>query len=157
MTHTFAYVSVDEAQALFECSVCHRQIGFVLPGLGEPHAIPDGDAYVVPDGADAYLEPCTVAEPTPIPQVITKRQFLIELLREGMVTEAEVPMLAVTPPASINTLFAGLPTEAGLEVILTWASMTEVERHNPLIDMAVAGGVMTDPDLDAFFIAAAQI
>lgn len=157
MTHTFAYVSADEVMALFECSVCHAQINFVLPGNGEPHAIADGAAWLPPEDADAYLDPCTVAEPEPVPHVISKRQFLIELLREGMVTEAEVPMLAVTPPASINALFASLPTEAGLEVILTWASMTEVERHNPLIDMAVAGGVMTNEDLDNFFRAAAQI
>lgn len=159
MSHTFAFVSVDEAQALFECSVCHRQIGFVLPGLGEPHAIADGDAWTVPEGADDYLAPCdTPVDPVvPVPDVITKRQFLIQLLRSGMVDPSEVATLAIQPPALMAAVIAGMATEAQLEATLSWAAMTQVERYSPLTVAASAAAGTTTEQLDDFFRAAALI
>jgi hypothetical protein len=159
VTHTLAFVSADEAQALFECSVCHRQVGFVLPGLGEPQATPDGSAYAAPEGADAYLDPCEVpVDPiVPVPDVITKRQFLIQLLRSGMVSESEVPTLATTPPALLAPAIAGMTTEQQLELTLTWASMTIIERHGELTMAAAASAGTTEVQLDSFFIAAGAI
>ena len=74
-----------------------------------------------------------------------------------MCTEAEAAMLPLQPPASIAAIFAGLPSEMALEASLTWATMTEVYRHDPLIEAAVAASLMTEADLDLFFTAAAAI
>lgn len=116
-------------------------------------AAPTPPAWALPDPA-----PETPPAPVdPVPAVITKRQFLIQLLRAGMVQDAEVPTLAIQPPAAVASIFAGLPSEASLEVSLTWAAMTEVERANPLLAMAVQANLMTDADLDDFFRAAALI
>ena len=159
MTHSFTLVSAD-TQILFECTVCSQQIMFARPGDGEPHAVPDGDSWLPPEDAADYLAPCLPPVdhgPEPVPDVITKRLFLIQLLRSGTVTAQEVPTLAMQPPASVSSLFAGLSTEVQAEVQLTWAAMTEVHRHDPLLDMAVAGNLMTNEDLDNFFRAAALI
>ena len=124
-----------------------------FPAYSLVDANPAQPSWALPDPTPTAPE----TPPEPVPPVITKRQFLIQLLRSGMVTEAEVPTLAIAPPASITTIFAGLASEASLEIALTWAAMTEVERHNGLIDMAVGAGLMTEADLDDFFRAAALI
>lgn len=159
MTHTFTFISADAAQALFECSVCGRQIGFALPGLGEPHAIASGDTYLPSADADLYLESCDipVEPPVPVPEVITKRQFLIQLLRSGMVAVEEVVTLAIQPPLLMEAVLAAMPAEDALEARLSWAAMTQVERHSPLVLSAATANNIDNATLDAFFVAASEI
>jgi len=95
--------------------------------------------------------------PVAVPDVITKRQFLIQLLRSGMVADSEVPTLSTQPPALMNAVLATLPAQQALEAHLSWAAMTQVERYSPLTLAAAAGAGTTEQQLDDFFIAAAQI
>lgn len=95
--------------------------------------------------------------PVPVPEAVTKRQFLIQLFRSGMVAPEEVPTLATQPPALMNAVLSQMPTEMALEAQLSWASMTQVERHSPLTLAAAAAGGTTDEQLDQFFIAASVI
>lgn len=157
--HTLALVSVDASQALFECSTCGRQAGFVLPGQGQPCAVADGDSWAPPEDADNYMDACEIpVEPAiEVPEFITKRQFLIQLLRSGMVAAEEVPTLATSPPALLAPAIAGMSAEDQLELTLTWASMTVVERYGPLTMAAAASAGTTEAQLDAFFIAAGAI
>lgn len=157
--HTLALVSVDASQALFACSTCGRLAGFVLPGQGQPCAVPDGDSWAPPEDASNYMDACEIpVEPAvDVPEFITKRQFLIQLLRSGMVAAEEVPALATTPPALLAPAIAGMTTEQQLELTLTWASMTVVERYGPLTVAAAASAGTTEAQLDAFFIAAGAI
>lgn len=160
MSHTFALLDAG-SQILFECSACSRQIAFARMGEGEPHAYYDSETqlWYPPENAGDYLSSCDIpVDPVaPVPASISKRQFLIQLLRSGMVTAEEVPLLAVKPPAAVTSVLAGLSQGASFEVTLTWAAMTEVLRHDALIDLAVGAGLMTSEQLDAFFIAAAEI
>lgn len=95
--------------------------------------------------------------PTPVPEVVTKRQFLIQLLRSGMVDPSEVPTLATQPPALMSAVLSSLPSEQALEAHLSWAAMTQVERYSPLTLAAAAAAGTTEQQLDDFFIAAALI
>lgn len=97
------------------------------------------------------------APPVVVPEVVTKRQFLIQLLRSGMVASSEVPTLAIQPPALMSAVLSNLPTEQALEANLSWAAMTQVERYSPLTLAAAAAAGTTEQQLDDFFIAAAQI
>lgn len=115
-------------------------------------------ADVDPPAWHVPVEPPTPDEPfVPVPETITKRQFLIQLLRSGMATSEEAATLPLQPPAAIVAVFAQLPTEAALEAQLTWASMTLVERSSPINALAVAAGIVTEAQLDDFFRAASVI
>lgn len=111
-------------------------------------------SWALPDPEPAAPEP----DPAPtIPEFVTKRQFLIQLFRAGMVAAEEVPTLTVQPPALMAAVLASMPTEMALEATLSWAAMTQVERHSPLTLAAAAAAGTTEQQLDEFFIAAAQI
>jgi hypothetical protein len=156
MSHTFVYQSAGDGLAVFRCTSCGTLLNFVLPGNGEPAAVADGDGWAMPEGWEAYVGDCN-PEASVVPQVITRRQFLIQVVRSGMCTADEVATLPLQPPAYIAAIFASLSPEAALEASLTWATMTEVHRHDPLIDAAVAASLMTEADIDLFFAAAAAI
>lgn len=116
-------------------------------------ANPSEPAWALPDPEDQ----APPAPSLPVPDVVTKRQFLIQLLRSGMVSAEEVPTLAMQPPALMAAVLAAMPAEQGLETTVSWASMTQVERYNPLTTAAAEAAGTTQQQLDEFFIAAAQI
>jgi hypothetical protein len=156
VTHAFAYQSAGDGIAAFRCANCGIPLNFVLPTFGEPTAVADGDGWAMPEGWEVYVGSCEPAT-SDVPLVITKRQFLIQLLRAGMVDASEVPTLAITPPALMAAVIAGMTTEEQLETTLSWASMTQVERYSPLTLAASAAAGTTTEQLDDFFRAAAQI
>lgn len=128
----------------------------VLPGEWSARGIDDNapaPAWHVEEPPPPEPEP----QPDPVPAIITKLQFLTQLLRSGFVTAEEVPTLATTPPAFLQPVFAAMPTEMALEATLTWAAMTQVERNSPLTLAALATGLVTEAQLDDFFRAAAVI
>ena len=116
-------------------------------------ANPVPPAWALPDPEP----PTPETPPTLVPDVVTKRQFLIQLLRSGMVAAEEVPTLSMQPPALMSAVLSSLPAEQALEANLSWAAMTQVERYSPLTLAAAAAAGTTEAQLDEFFIAAAQI
>jgi hypothetical protein len=50
-----------------------------------------------------------------------------------------------------------LPAEQALAARITWATMTEVYRGDPLIGALVAAGVATSEQVDALFRVAAGV
>jgi hypothetical protein len=83
--------------------------------------------------------PETPAPPT-IPTVVTPRQARLALLAAGKLTEVEAVIAAADPAIKI-----------------TWEYALEIRRDDPLI-AAMAGGIgLTEAELDALFVAAAQI
>lgn len=58
MLHTLVFNPTKSAlrpeDAVFDCAVCGYTVGFNLPGLGEPAAIADGDAYLPPANAEIW-------------------------------------------------------------------------------------------------------
>ena len=126
-------------------------VNFPAYTLVEANASP---AWALPDPA-----PPPPPDPIPqtVPEMVTKRQFMIQLLRSGMVDKSEVAALSTTPPALMASILASLPAGEALEARLSWSSMTQVERYSPLTLAAAAAAQITDQQLDEFFIAAAQI
>lgn len=125
-------------------------IEMAVYGVIEANVVP---SWALPDPVPPAPEP----PPVVVPEVVTKRQFLIQLLRSGMVSPSEVPTLSTQPPALMAAIFSQIPTEQALEATLSWASMTQVERYSPLTMAAAAASGTTQAQLDEFFIAAAQI
>jgi hypothetical protein len=60
-------------------------------------------------------------------------------------------------PAAIAAIFDLLSAEEALAARITWATMTEVYREDPLIAAIVAAGVATSEQVDALFRAAARV
>jgi hypothetical protein len=116
-------------------------------------------ADVAPPAWHVEPDPAPDPEPDlgPVPEFITKRQFLIQLVRSGMVAAEEVSSLPYQPPALMDAVLANMPEEAALEARLSWAAMTQVERNSSLVLAAAAGNNISEADLDAFFRAAAAI
>jgi hypothetical protein len=104
------------------------------------------------------VDPPAPEEPfVPVPEIITKRQFLIQLVRSGMVAPGEASTLAAQPPSLMNAVLDGMPEADALEARLSWASMTQVERYSPLTLAASASAGTTEAQLDDFFRAASVI
>jgi hypothetical protein len=60
-------------------------------------------------------------------------------------------------PAVIAASFDLLPAGQGLAARITWATMTEVYREDPLISAIVAAGVATAEQVDELFRVAAGV
>jgi hypothetical protein len=97
--------------------------------------------------------------PPPVPSTISRRQLLIALAQAKLITEAEALAAAKTGevPAAIDAVFAALPKEQALAAQITWAAMTVVERHHPLIQAVIDAKLATAEQVDALFRAAAEL
>jgi hypothetical protein len=104
---------------------------------------------------EAALQPGTVS-PGP---VISRRQFLLALHASGLVTEQEVLAAAQTGavPAVIDAFFGTLPSAQQTAARITWATMTQVERHHPLVQAVIDAQLATAEQVDALFTTAAQL
>jgi hypothetical protein len=127
--------------------------GFVVKGAAL--VADDGTARIggVWDGV-VFLPP--EPAPEPAPNVISRRQLLIALAAAGFISAGEALAAAQTGavPAAIFDL---LPAEQALAARITWATMTEVYRGDPLIGAIVAAGVATSEQVDALFRMAAGV
>jgi hypothetical protein len=97
--------------------------------------------------------------PPPVPSVISRRQLLIALAQAGLITEAEALAAAQTGavPAVIDAFFSTLPSAQQTAARITWATMTQVERHHPLIQGVIDAQLATAEQVDALFTTAAQL
>lgn len=94
------------------------------------------------------LTPCPVVPPAPVPSVVpeqvTMRQARLALLEAGKLT-------------AVNNAIAALPGAAGDEARVEWEFSSAVERHRPLV-AALAGALnLSDSQLDALFVRAAEM
>lgn len=98
------------------------------------------------------------AEPIVIPS-ITTRQFLIAAMGAGFITSAEALAASTSGavPASIATSFAELSPAGQVVAQITWAKMTVIARHEPLVIAAAARLGLNDEQVDAFFLQASTI
>jgi len=95
----------------------------------------------------------------PVPSVISRRQLLIVPAAAGFTSAEEALAVAQAGviPAAVGAIFDMLPAEQALAARITWATMTEVYREDPLIAAIVAAGVATSEQVDALFRAAARV
>jgi hypothetical protein len=136
------------------------------------HVVPDDPLFTEVAKAalkvDVPLEPAPVEEvvteppppsPPPVPRVISRRQLLIALTQAGLITEAEALAAAQTGavPEAIDGFFATLPSAQQIAARITWATMTQVERHHPLVQGVINAQLATAEQVDALFTAAAAL
>jgi hypothetical protein len=76
--------------------------------------------------------------------------LLIPLAAAGFISAEEALAAAQTEavPAAIAGIFDLLPAEQALAVRITWATMTEVYRQDPLIQAIVTAGFATAGQVD---------
>jgi hypothetical protein len=97
--------------------------------------------------------------PPPVPDVISRRQLLIALTAAGLITEAEALAAAQigAVPAAIDAFFSTLPPAQQTAARITWATMTQVERHHPLVQGVINANLATAEQVDELFRAAANL
>jgi hypothetical protein len=88
---------------------------------------------------------------------VSRRQMILALARAGIISEPEAIAAAATGalPAALESALATLPASAAFEARVTWASMTEVERLHPLVDMLASSRGMQPTEVDQLFDLAA--
>nr|WP_263969345.1 hypothetical protein [Roseomonas sp. SXEYE001]MCV4210404.1 hypothetical protein [Roseomonas sp. SXEYE001] len=92
-----------------------------------------------------------------VPLSISRRQLLLELLERGLITaeEAEAAATVGAVPAKVAAVFDRLPPEQAIAARITWASMIEALRSDPLVPMLAAAEGKDDTYVDAVFASAA--
>jgi hypothetical protein len=112
---------------------------------------------LTPEEEAAILEASNA--PPPVPNVISRRQLLIALAAAGLIDTGEAIAAAKTGevPVLINAFFSTLPPAQQTAARITWATMTRVERNDPLIQALIANGVATSEQVDDLFRTAAQL
>jgi hypothetical protein len=94
-----------------------------------------GWAAAVAAGPAAFVPP-----PPEIPQEVSRFQGLAALMDAGLLADVNAALAAAGPLAQ-----------------LAWAEASVFRRHSPLIAAMAAGFGLTEEQVDALFVAAAQI
>jgi hypothetical protein len=112
---------------------------------------------LTPEEEAAILEASNA--PRPVPNVISRRQLLIALAAAGLIDTGEAIAAAKTGevPVLIDAFFSTLPPAQQTAARITWATMTQVERHHPLVQAVIDAQLATAEQVDALFTAAAQL
>jgi hypothetical protein len=137
-----AWVQYNAAGAI--CGVCANKQN----GIFSEEFLSDDDAAVV-----AYLKP-----PNTVPASISDRQFFQQLAVAGIITQdqALASNAAIIPPP-LMTLIDAMPTEQQFSAKMIVSGATTFNRADPLTIAIGAGYGMTSDQIDAFFMAAAQL
>lgn len=107
----------------------------------------------VPDFSPAPLAAADV--------ILTLRQFILALTLSdpAFITNEEAIAFASdkTVPASIQAVFDGLPVEYRVPAVLTFKTMQNVPRNDPLVAAAGQSWGLTTEQLDQFFLTAFEL
>lgn len=141
---TFAYLDANGAQVDSGGSLARFAPLAPLPPA--PDSKP-GDAPTypeVPDStlADAIANPAP--EPVAVPESVTRRQLKEQLIRMDRIHEVEAAVSAI-------------PGTPGRIARNWWAEATQFERAHPLVSQLGASLGLTEAEIDAAFVAAAQL
>jgi hypothetical protein len=85
-----------------------------------------------------------------VPAVISFRQLVLGLLGSGFLT-AEQALAAAeirARPPQLEAIIATLPEEAALAARITWATIAEARRTDPLFAALIAAGHATAEQVD---------
>lgn len=90
---------------------------------------------------------------------LTRRQVIIGMVSEGLISEAEGIAMAATgaAPASVEALIAAMPPGEQAAARITLAAFTTAYRLDPMTALFQQAGGMTDAEMDAFFTAYAAV
>ena len=128
-----------------------------VPASAATYAVQDGNGVILnciawdgitpwtpPAGTTAVLAPaCSIAQPpAPVPQVISIAQAKAALAAAGLLDTANAAVAA---------------TGANSQTSIAWQYATEFHRDSPNIAAVAAALGLTSAQVDALFVAAAQI
>ncbi|UYO50340.1 hypothetical protein KQX64_07130 [Rhodopseudomonas palustris] len=114
----------------------------------------EGGAYkIVPEGRE-FADPPDIDPVLPAP-MITRKQLIIGLLTDGFITPEEAMAAAQTGavPAVIQEIYDAQisdPVEKA-KAVVTWASMRDVLRRDPLTLLIQQDRGMTDAEVDVMW------
>jgi len=99
-----------------------------------------------------------IADPV-VPADISKRQFYQQLAASSYISEAEAVAAVATGtfPAAVEAIVVGLPSPDQFPARMFLMGASTFERTHPLVAVFAAALGMSDPDVDAFWLAAAQL
>jgi hypothetical protein len=97
--------------------------------------------------------------PPPVPAAVSRRQFLLALLKGGFITPDEAVSAAATGavPAILGNVIRTLSADAQVDAKVTWAAMSDVERNHPLVSAAITASGVTPDQVDNLFRLAATL
>jgi hypothetical protein len=150
--------AVIEPDSGFVRNIIEAEQDLVLEGA--TLVLDDGSAVIggTWDGA-AFQPPAPVPEPSPpVPTIISFRQLILGLLGSGFITAEQALAAAETRarPPQLEAILATLPEDAALAARITWATMSEARRTDPLFAALIAAGHATAEQVDELFRTAAR-
>ena len=94
----------------------------------------------------------SVAPPI-VPAAISFRQLILGLLGSGFLTAEQALAAAESRarPPQLEAIIATLPEEAALTARITWATIAEARRTDPLFAALIAAGHATEAQVDELF------
>jgi hypothetical protein len=156
--HVLRYAVVEPDTGLV-LNIIEAEAGFVMEGA--MLVLDDGTAMIRGnwDGA-AFRPPAPVPEPPPpVPTTISFRQLILGLLESGFLTAEQALAAAETRarPPQLEAIIATLPEDAALAARITWATMSEARRADPLFGALIAEGHAAAKQVDELFRTAARL
>lgn len=155
------------AAGLIDCEINHPRFGWI------PFTVDPADAGAEFDVAAldaeirsagnimAYVPPAVDPDEVRATMQLTRRQVMIGLASEGMITAQEAIAAGNTgsAPPSIEAIFAAMPEPQQTAARITWGTFSVAYRLDPMIPVvaAAANPPLDDAALDAFFTAYAAI
>ncbi|WP_047308779.1 hypothetical protein [Rhodopseudomonas palustris] len=112
------------------------------------------DEYRIEVRAREQADPPDIDPNLPAPVVpISRRQLLLELMAQGIISSTEAVAAAQTGavPSLIQEAFNSLPEVEQPAAAITWATMSQAERQHPLILLLQAQLGLTDIEVDEMF------
>jgi len=114
---------------------------------------PQGASWVLCQDTDFH------ADPVPVPQTISRRQFFQHLANLYMITrdEALAAMKSGTIPTALATMIDALPADQKFNAEMILVGATEFQRDHPLVSMFASSMNLSSSDIDTFWTAAAAL
>jgi hypothetical protein len=128
--------------------------------VADKNTIWDGAAWTLRDRPVPPEPHAPVPEPPPaVPSTISFRQLILGLLGGGFITAEQALAAAETRarPPQLDAIIATLPEDAALAARITWATMIEARRDDPLFAALVASGHAAEKQVDELFKASARL
>lgn len=154
-------VCMDAACSVINVEIQHPIYGWIATSVNnaDPETSVLFQRITADDAAADWVEP---APPAPeVPQAISRRQFYTMLLLNGTLSETEyyAALRGDTPmPTPLQAILDSLP--AGPDKIVATGLLlaaTDFQRSHPLVAVFRDAMGLTEPQVDEFFIEAAQL
>ena len=132
----------------------------VMDADERPMKLVDGALVPLSDAdlAQWQADQASVAPPT-VPAAISFRQLILGLLGSGFLTVEQALAAAESRarPPQLEAIIATLPDEAALAARITWATIAEARRTDPLFAALITVGHATVEQVDELFRMAARL